>query len=223
MTAFGSLLLALSPPIVSVIVISRVTAGVITDVSTNDVYASRFWPGSKAVVWPCPLVSGVARIRVWVGKTKNPSAKLRYFGSTVSVPSTAGVFLVPLFVYSTPGFTIGLAFGVRRELQDQVAFLGHRHRDRVPRPGRDAQRRAVAVDGPADLCVGVAVLPDDRELRVVPGGGLGQSDCHVGDVADVGHHPDLRLARLDLQLRLELAVDGELHVALDCPAAPGSR
>ena len=74
MTALGSLLLALSPPIVSVIVISRVTAGVITDVSTNDVYASRFWPGSNAVVCPSPLVSGVAWIRVWVGNTKKPSA-----------------------------------------------------------------------------------------------------------------------------------------------------
>ena len=58
----------------SVIVSARLTAGVITDVSTNDVYASRFWPGSKAVVCPSPLVSGVARIRVWVGNTKNPSA-----------------------------------------------------------------------------------------------------------------------------------------------------
>ena len=34
-----------------------------------------------------------------------------YFGSTVTVPSTAGEFLVPLLVYSTPGSTIGLRPG----------------------------------------------------------------------------------------------------------------
>src|SRR5690349_16104148 len=34
-----------------------------------------------------------------------------YLGSTVNVPSTAGGLLVPLLVYSTPGFTISLARG----------------------------------------------------------------------------------------------------------------
>ena len=103
---------------------------------------------------------------------------------------------------------------IRRELEDQVALLGHRDRDREPRCGRDVERRAVTVDRPSDLRVRVAVLSDDGELRVIARRGLGQSDCHVGDVADVGHRPDLRLTRLDLQFRLELAVHGELHVAL---------
>ena len=107
-----------------------------------------------------------------------------------------------------------LGIGVRRELQNQVAFLRHRHRDRVPRSRRDAQRRSVAVHGPADLRVRIAVLADDCELGVVAGGRLGQSHSHVGDVADVGQRPDLGLPWLELQLRLELAVDRELDVAL---------
>ena len=52
---------------------SRLTSGVITEVSTKDVKASRVWPGSKTVVCPSPL-SGVACSSVWVGKMKKPSA-----------------------------------------------------------------------------------------------------------------------------------------------------
>jgi hypothetical protein len=36
----------------------------------------------------------------------------------------------------------------------------------------------------------------------------------VDDFADIGEHPDLGLPRLALDHRLELAVDGELNVAL---------
>ena len=60
----------------------------------------------------------------------------------------------------------------------------------------------------------VAVLPDDGELRVVAGRRFGQSQWQIGEIADIGQHPDLGLAGLELQLRLELAVDGELHIPL---------
>src|SRR6201995_5604400 len=124
MTALGSLLLALSPPMLSVIVSARLTAGSITEVSTNDVYAFRFWPGSNSVVCPSPLLSGVAWIGVWVGNTKKPSAKLRYFGAPAKVPSTAGGFLVPLLVYSTPGFTICAALGSGGNTRTRSPSLG---------------------------------------------------------------------------------------------------
>ena len=51
-------------------------------------------------------------------------------------------------------------------------------------------------------------------VRMPPGRRLGELDVHVGDVADIGEHPDLGLAGLALDDRLELAVDRELHVAL---------
>ncbi len=46
------------------------------------------------------------------------------------------------------------------------------------------------------------------------GGGLGQLDIDVGEVAHVREHPDLALAGLACDDWLELAVDRELHVAL---------
>ncbi len=137
-----------------------------------------------------------------------------YFGSTLKLPSTAGGVLGAVVRIQHSGIGDLRGLGIRGELEHQVALLGHGHRDRVPRPRRDVERRAVTVDGPADLGVRVAVLPDDGELRVVARRGLGQPQRHVGDVADVGHRPDLRLAGLDLQLGLELAVHGVLQIAL---------
>ena len=69
-------------------------------------------------------------------------------------------------------------------------------------------------DGMVNGGIGISVLADDGDLRMPPGRRLGQLDVHVGDVADIREHPDLGLARLALDDRLELAVDRELHVAM---------
>ena len=60
---------------------------------------------------------------------------------------------------------------------------------------------------------GIAVLADDKERRMPSGRRLGELHIEVGDVADIGQHPDLGLSRLALDHRLELAVDRELNIA----------
>ncbi len=64
------------------------------------------------------------------------------------------------------------------------------------------------------LRVGHAVLADDGDLLRLACRSLGELHWHVNDVADIGEHPDLGLPGLARNHRLELAVDGELHVAL---------
>ena len=60
----------------------------------------------------------------------------------------------------------------------------------------------------------ISILPDDGNLWMPTGRRFRQLDIDVGDVADIGEHPDLGLTRLAVDDRLELAVDRELHVAL---------
>ena len=92
--------------------------------------------------------------------------------------------------------------------------------------GGMTQPRAVLGGRIVDGRIGIAVLADDGDLRMPAGRRLGELHVHVGDVADIREHPDLGLAGLALDDRLELAVDGELHVPLvvgqrrDRPARP---
>ena len=57
-------------------------------------------------------------------------------------------------------------------------------------------------------------MPDDGDLGMIARRRFGELDGHVDDVADIGEHPDLGLAGLALDDRLELSVHGKLHVAL---------
>ena len=106
------------------------------------------------------------------------------------------------------------AAAARRHLENELAFGGHRHRDREPARRRNEQPRAVFGRRIVDVRIGISVLADDGDRRMPPGRGLGELDVHVGDVAHIREHPDLGLARLAFDDRLELAVDRELHVAL---------
>ena len=65
-----------------------------------------------------------------------------------------------------------------------------------------------------DSGIRISVLADDGDLGMPPGRRFGQLDVHVSEVADIREHPDLGLASLAFDDRLELAVDRELHVAL---------
>ena len=90
----------------------------------------------------------------------------------------------------------------------------NRHGDREPACRRNEQPGAVVGRRIVDGGIGVSVLADDGDLRMPPGRGFRQLDVHVGKVAHIREHPDLGLAGLAFDDRLELAVDRELHVAL---------
>jgi hypothetical protein len=102
----------------------------------------------------------------------------------------------------------------RRHLKNQLAFLRNRHGDRKTTGGWNNHAPAVLERRVMDGGVGIAVLTHDCDLGMTARRGLGELHRDVGHVTHVRQNPDFGLACFALDDRLELPVDGELHVAL---------